>query len=398
MKLFWYSLIGFLLGLGSGYYMIFFSPQTLVHLKRQLFSQQVQVDPDQKQIIGFLPYWLIDKAQPDYSDYVTTLTYFGLTIGVDGNIQYLANEQEEEPGYHMLKSKQLKTMLSKAKEKDMMLSLLVFSGDSDVIEQLINNPLVHATNLVKDVSPIMKKYGFTDLNLDIESTRGASQEAQANFTTFVKQVKKEVQKRKLGTVTVEITGNDLIRKNLIRPKDMAAIADYVVIMAYDFHYAGSIVTGAVAPLGGAESEAEFDTQVVLQQAYRVIPKEKIILGVPSYGYAWETLHAVPKSATLPGSGLTMSNAKTENFLKECSSCSAQLDAKAQESYVIYKNQETGTYQQIFYPDRNAMQKKVEIASQNNLAGLAIWALGYEAIDMYRPLSSYKKDFVDFTRL
>lgn len=397
MKSILFSCIGFLLGIGIGYYLIFVSPQTLVHVKNQFFPSQT-VHADQKQIIGFLPYWLIEKAQPDYSDYITTLTYFGLTIGTNGKIQYLANEQEEEPGYHMLKSKQLKALFSKAKEKDMTLSLLVFSGDSDAIESLISNPVVHATNLVKDVSPIMKKYGFTDLNLDIESTRGASEEAQANFTTFVKHVKKEVQKRKLGTVTVEITGNDLIRKNLIRPKDMAAIADYVVIMAYDFHYAGSIVTGAVAPLGGAESEAEFDTRVVLSQAYRVIPKEKIILGVPSYGYAWETLHPIPKSATLPGSGLTMSNAKTESFLKECSSCSAQLDAKAQEPYVIYKNQETGTYQQIFYPDRNAMQKKVNMVSKANLAGLAIWALGYEAIDMYRPLVSYKKDFVDFTRL
>lgn len=179
---------------------------------------------------------------------------------------------------------------------------------------------------------------------------------------------------------------------------MGRLADYVVIMAYDFHYAGSLITGAVAPLGGAEVDAEFDTNVVLQQAYRVIPKEKIILGVPSYGYSWETLQREPKSATIPGSGVTMSHKKMQTFLKSCATCSAQLDTQAQEAYVIYRNHDTGTYQQTYFPDTNAMQKKVDTVKENNLAGLAIWALGYEEIGMYAPLMQYKKDFVDISRL
>lgn len=393
-----FAIAGLTFGVCVGYYFLFYTPQTLVQLKSHFFPPSPLSSPDQKHIIGFLPYWLVSSAQIDYSEYISTLTYFGLTIDSDGKIQYFANEQEEEPGYHMLKSKRLKTMLENAKEKGQITSLLVFSGDSDAIEQLMQNPTPHAQNLVKDIAPLMKKYGFTDLNLDIESTRGASEEARQNFTTFVREVKKEMTQKKLGTVTVEITGNDLIRENLIDPREIAKIADHVVIMAYDFHYATSQVTGAVAPLGGAESEAEFDTKIVLQQAYKVIPKEKIILGVPSYGYSWETLHATPKSATLPGSGLTMSHAKTEAFLRSCSTCSAVLDTKAQEPYIIYKNQETTTYQQIFYPDKNAMQKKVDITMENNLAGLAIWALGYENIDLYTPLMQYKKDLVDISRL
>ncbi len=398
MRSFLFSFMGFTLGLFLGYYFLFLSPKTLLSLKKHFFSSSVTAYTHQKQIIGFLPYWLVEKAQRDYSDAFSTLTYFGLVVGADGKIQYLANESEEEPGYHILKSKRLHDMLSNAQKNDMTLSLLVFSGDADAIDELISNPTEHAKNLVGDVKPIMEKYGFTDLNLDIEHTRMASEEARTNFTTFIQAVKQEVMRQKLGTLTVEITGQDLIKKTLINPKEITEFADFVVIMAYDFHYQGSLVTGPVAPLGGAESIAEFDTNIVLQQAYKVIPKNKIILGIPSYGYSWETLLSIPKSATIPGSGITTSNAKAETFLKECTTCSAQLDKSAQESYVIYKDTETGTYHQIFYPDKNAVQKKVDVVKKNNLGGLAVWALGYENIDIYQPLSQYKKDTFDITRL
>lgn len=396
MRLFVFSCFALLFGMSVGYYFLFHSPQTLVHLKNRLFPASLPTK--QKQIIGFLPYWLVEKAQLDYSGYLTTLTYFGLSIGMDGKIQYLVNEQEEEPGYHKLKSKKLRDMLAIAKKNDLRLSLLVFSGDTDLIDALLADPITHAKNLVDDAQPLMKKYGFTDLNLDIESTRLATDEERSNFTAFVREVKKHVRAKKLGTVTVEISGQDLIKKTRIDPRSVAQIADYVVVMAYDFHYQGSFVSGPVAPLGGGESEAEFDTKIVLQQAEKFIPREKIILGVPSYGYSWETLYSTPRSATLPGSGITVSHSNAEKFIKDCGTCSAKMDTKAQEAYVIYKDKETGTYHQIFFPDKNAMEQKIAIAKKKNLGGLAVWALGYEGEGLYAPLGQYKKDTFDITRL
>lgn len=251
---------------------------------------------------------------------------------------------------------------------------------------------------MQDVIPIMQKYDFSDLNIDIESTKLASDEARINFTSFIKTVKQELDKKALGTLTVEITGNDLIKHQLIDPKEIASIADYIVIMAYDFHYQGSSVTGPVAPIGGGGTKYEFDTNTVLNQAYTVIPRNKIILGVPTYGYSWETLTDSPQSATLPGSGITMSNVATEDFLKKCASCSALLDRKSQENYVIYKDTETGTYHQIFYQNKETMQRKVDLVTGNNLAGVAIWALGYENPSVMEPLTNYKRDIINITRL
>src|SRR4029078_3375483 len=140
---------------------------------------------------------------------------------------------------------------------------------------------------------------------------------------FFSRVKSKVVEKKLGTLTVEISSSDLIRHNLIDPKNISAFADSIVIMAYDYHFAGSEVTGPVAPMGGGGDEAEYDTILALEKAIEVIPSQKIILCIPLYGYQWETLDDIPRSAVIPGTGQTASNSRVENLLSDCATCSAQ---------------------------------------------------------------------------
>jgi spore germination protein YaaH len=173
------GIFGLVMGLFVGYLLIFYTPLFSKEKKEHYISPLLSPRP---QVIGFLPYWLVGSAQNDYSDFITTLTYFGLTAGEDGHLVKMANEQEQEPGWTALQSDKLSTMLEIAKKKRLQLSLLVFSGDKDAINTMVSNPDEHAQNLVSDVIPVMKKYGFTDLNLDIESTVGASESARKNFT------------------------------------------------------------------------------------------------------------------------------------------------------------------------------------------------------------------------
>lgn len=372
---------GVLLGFLLGYLVVlsFFPPKNKVSLEA-LFLK--------KQVIGFLPFWLISQAKSDYTKYITTLTYFGLTLDTDGTILKLANPQEEEPGWRALKTGKLDSFFKDAKKNNITLSLLVFSANEASISAMLKNPTQSARNLVDEVTPIMKKYGFSDLNLDIESIKEASAEARLNFTEFVKTVKQEMDTKKAGTLTVEISPTDLIKKDLIDPESIAPFSDFIVVMGYDYHFIGSYVTGPVAPLSGVGEEAEYDIETAIQKALVVIPAKKIILGVPLYGYAWETIINTPRAATIPSSGLTASSLRMQKFLMSCATCSAQIDEKAKESYVIYKDQETGTYHQAFFPDKNAMRVKKAFVRNNYLGGLALWALGYEDKSILEPLSTY----------
>lgn len=342
------------------------------------------------QVIGFLPYWLLDKADTDYSPYLTTLTYFGLAVDVDGKPIYLTNPQEEDPGWTTLKGDRLTVKREEAKKKNIKTSLLVHSADEDKIAKLINNPEAAAHALVFEVAPIMQSRGFTDLNLDIESFLTASDSARANYTLFAKTVAEDVRKNELGTVTIEIPPIALFRKFMIDPIAIGVIADYVVLMTYDYHYSGSFLAGPVAPIGGAGDVWEFDVETAVHEAVRVIPKEKIILGIPLYGYQWETLRETPGAATIPGGASTASLRRVVELLKDCPTCKTTMDPVAREPFTVF---ETNDYfNHIYYENEASMQEKIDLAKKYKLGGVALWALGYEDEGTLTPLVKYKRSF------
>jgi spore germination protein YaaH len=349
----------------------------------------VNIVVPKKEVMGFLPYWLISSASTDYSKYITNLTYFSLTVGPDGAIEKYTNPGETDPGYFSLTSGKADTQLASAKEHGVILSLSVFTGNDKNIAELLNDPASSAKNLVESVTPIMQEYGFTELNLDIEQASDASPEARLKFTEFVKTVKENIDRNIVKTLSIDVSASAFVKEtNLADPKSFASYVDRVIVMAYDYHYGGSYVTGPVAPLSGAGTVSEFDTESAVEAALKVLPAKKIILGIPVYGYSWETIGDTPRSAVVPASGLSMSSKKVENFLATCATCSATFEEIDKENYIVYKDQETGTYHQIFYPTEKSTEYKVTLAKSNSLGGIAVWALGYEDSTILIPLSSY----------
>lgn len=343
----------------------------------------------QRQVIGFMPYWLIDKVDKDYTQYLTTLTYFGITIGTDGKIVKLANPQEKEPGWYALESGKMEEKFTQAKRNELQLSLTAFSGVPGDIDRLLDDPVSHADNFISDVAPLMKQYGFSDLNLDVESVAWASPSSQEKFTSFVREVKKQMDRQSLGTLSIDVSPTDLIKQRVINLSAIEPFVDSLILMTYDFHYSGSAVTGPVAPINGVETVAEYDTETSIKQALKVIPPGKIVLGAPLYGYEWETIFGEPRSAVIPGSGQVASNRRMEQFVASCASCSASFDPEAKETYLIYKDQGTDTFHQVFYPDKTATAEKISLVKKYQISGLAFWALGYDGETIMEPLAFYK---------
>lgn len=371
----------FLVGFFSVYLLIKFS-FTNSSTPAQLIKTSVEsIGLKQHQVIGFLPFWLIDKADKDYSKYLTTLTYFGLTVTTDGTIQKYTAPGEAEPGWYALTSGKY------VPSPNLKNSLLIFSGNPDTINQLVSDPITNANTLMAEINPIINQFKFTDLNLDLENVLPASDSARQNFTTFIQQVNQSLPPT--VTLTIDASPTDLIKNRLINLAAVEPFVDYIILMTYDYHFSGSFVTGPVAPVGGAGTYSEFDTETGIQKALAVIPPAKIILGIPLYGYEWETITPNPRAAVLPGSGIVASNRRIEEFISQCATCSAQIETAAQEAYLIYLDQATNTYHQFFYPEIKATQAKINLASQYHLGGLAFWALGYEGNTILNPVAAYK---------
>lgn len=339
-----------------------------------------------KQVIGFLPYWLISQTQPSYTNLITNLTYFGLTIGPDGHLVKLLNPQEEEPGWTTFKQDRLQNIFTKAQKDKIDTSLLIFTSNEEDISNIINSSSISAKNLMTDIIPLMKTGGFNSLNLDIESFQEASLSTQLKYAEFLQEIKKILSENNINTLTVDITPESLIKPRLTNLSLISQIADYIVLMTYDYHYLHSLLTGPVAPIGGANLIREYDVETAIKLALEKIPAEKIILGVPLYGYEWETLTPQPIAGVIPNSGKVASVKKISKILSSCSQCLTGVEETSQEPYLIIPE---GLYfRQIFYENQESLTKKLALVKKYHLGGMALWALGYEDNTILTPLRSF----------
>jgi spore germination protein YaaH len=169
---------------------------------------------------------------------------------------------------------------------------------------------------------------------------------------------------------------------------MGKIANNVVLMAYDYHSTSSFVTGPVAPLSGAGILSEYDVTSAVEKTLDLIPAIKLILGIPLYGYGWESLSQTPRSAIIPNTGLAVSNRTAEDLLSSCADCSVALDSQANEKYISSYQSDVNDYKTIFYPDIDSTQAKINLSNKLELNGLALWALGYEGSSILNPLQKY----------
>lgn len=341
------------------------------------------------QVIGFQPYWLVGKGKDTYKKELTTLTYFGLAVAADGSVRMYDKPGELEPGYALLQQQSYRDYLKQEKGHGLTLSLLVANMDEEEILSILSDPQTSAKTLVSSVSGVMKDVGFTDLNLDIESFTKATEATRSAYTTFVQTVKDELDAQKLGTLTVELTPKAPIEPHMIDVGAVGAIADQVVLMAYDYYTILSGVAGPIAPISGVPQAEEYDVTTALRQTLRFVPREKVILGIPTYGYEWETLSNTPGSAVIPGSWGTATNKRMEELIVSDATYSAVMNAVSQEPYMIFPGETDGHFQQIFYENKASLEKKLELAKVYNLGGVAFWAMGYEGPKMLDGVSGYK---------
>ena len=340
-----------------------------------------------KNIIGFLPFWLIGNAKDSYKEYLTTLAYYALVINSDGTIQKRVNPIEEEPGWTTFKMNKMQDRLHQAKNDGLDTSLLIFTVNEDDITQLVSHPEESASNFLGDIIPIMQQNGFTDLNMDIESFVKTTEENQEGYATFLELVKKGLDDNNAGTLTIDITPESLIKPRLTKIELLAPIADYIILMAYDYHYIYSPLAGPVGPIGGGGITREYDVETAIQIALQTIHPRKLILGIPLYGYEWETIESIPGSPIIPDSGKTASTRRISEILSSCENCILGTEDEAQQPYIIIP--EDNYYRQIFYEDESSMSKKIDLAKKYKLGGIALWALGYEDQTILNPLKLYK---------
>ncbi len=171
-------------------------------------------------------------------------------------------------------------------------------------------------------------------------------------------------------------------------EEQGKIADYVVIMGYDEHYSGSLESGSVASLDFVRKGIE--------ETLKVVPKEKTINAVPFFTRLWKE---VPKTAEELAAQVDTEEGEypmkvtsvaygMANAEKAIANVGAEIkvDELTGQNYAEWQEGEA-TYK-IWLEDEVALEAKLKLMKEYDLAGTSAWRLGFEKDGIWELIFRY----------
>jgi spore germination protein YaaH len=228
------------------------------------------------------------------------------------------------------------------------------------------------TTFINNIITLLNNRGGDGVNIDFEGM-GASDKVP--FTNFITNLNTALQNAnpayQLSVCLYSVDWSAVF--------DMPALnaqADFFTIMGYDYYYSGSAWAGPTAPLYNFQTSYNYTLPKSISYYIRQgAPASKLLLGLPYYGREWEVNGtAVPAQTT---NGFTAS--RTLSYINNNPS-TYSLAAKFWEgnSYTPYYRYVSGSSnRQCFVDDVYSLGRKYDMVNQRGLAGIGIWALGYD---------------------
>lgn len=341
-------------------------------------------------VYGFVPYWNLTKTvvQPE----ITHLAYFSLPITQDGELDGITNgkatDSDADISSKRWRSGQLDSVVQQLRSNQAF-TVTLTQFDKTGIETFLSSPSAQTafqnslrSFLTNSTRPI------AGLNVDIEYPGEATDELRAYYVSFLQRTRKtidEVAKAKRQPtfdLSISVYANAASHHLLWDLPELTSSVDHVVVMAYDFHRSSSPIAGPVAPMFGAKQNWDNDVALHMKEFLRQLPAQKVLLGVPFYGYEWETTTGDSRSLVFPGTGATASYSRVQRLLQSTNSAEIAdgpitrgWDDDALSPYVIFTKD--NRQHVIYYEDARSIGYKVELVNELRLGGIAIWALGYE---------------------
>lgn len=219
-------------------------------------------------------------------------------------------------------------------------------------------------------------YQLDGINIDFESVHTSD---GPNVVQFIRELKPLATQRDL-VLSMDVTpkSNSELWSKFLDRRALAPSLDYMMLMAYDEHWASSPQAGSVASLPWVENAV----QRVLQEDE--VPADKLILGVPLYTRVWTEQQTNGKTKV---SSRALGMQRVANLIKE-KGLQPVYDQTTGQNYVEYK--ENDATHKIWLEDEVSLQARVQLASKLGLAGIASWTRGLGDDRAWNVLDNIKK--------
>ncbi len=287
------------------------------------------------------------------SEPLTSLNIFSYEVNEDGTLTPLFDEESLDAAYD-------------GNVDPIMVISNLENGqfNTELATTILSNPDLQDI-LLDNILDIIKQKGYVGLDVDFEYLGEENKQRYLDFLTKTKRAIKSVNPEYKLSVAVPPKTSDNMVGRLYSGHDYAGIGeivDNVLLMTYEWGYSAGPPL-AVSPLNKVEE--------VLEYAVSQIPRNKILLGNPLYGYDW----------TLPYvAGSSFATAIDETRALELARQYGSIinyDENYESPYFFYFD-EQGRKHEVWFDDARSYQAKFDLVKEFDLAGFFAWQLGFDS--------------------
>jgi spore germination protein len=229
---------------------------------------------------------------------------------------------------------------------------------SDIARAVLANEGVRET-LLNNIIEVLQSKNYYGLDIDFEYVYQEDRELYNNF------LRRAVERlTPLGfTVTTALAPKTSADQPglLYEAHDYpvhGALANHVILMTYEWGYTFGPPM-AVAPLNAVRR--------VIDYAVSAIPRDKILMGIPNYGYDW-TLPFVRGTRAI-----TLSNVGAVELAARVGAA-IQYDQLAQSPFYNYYDA-AGRQHVVWFEDARSIEAKLRLVHEYRLGGVSYWTIG-----------------------
>ena len=205
----------------------------------------------------------------------------------------------------------------------------------------------------------MERKGYRGLDVDFENLTA---EQRVPYAAFLRALRSRLQPMgyPLMAAVAPKTSDDqpgLLYEGHGYP-ELGEAVDYLLLMTYEWGYAAGPPM-AVAPLP--------QVRQVLDYAVTAVPREKLLLGIPNYGYNWPVPYRQGVTRAV-----SLSNQEAISLAVE-NGAVIQYDEKVQSPWFQYTDRD-GQRREVWFEDARSLEAKLDLVKEYGLAGCGFWNL------------------------